>query len=143
MSTACPCCGAPTRSDDEGTAILLAVCDVLVFKALESLGKWIVRAERSRFKVMVGKPWYVAHTIWSPDDEMVSKALKGAWDVVPALVRVYGCCEVPAAKVTEALNGYVHDLAITGAAPTNDELRYRLASRAGLVFSDEEVTAGV
>jgi hypothetical protein len=109
---------------DQGSA-LLAVCDVLVIKALETMGKWIVRADRSRFNAFGSRPWHTAHTMWQPDDEVVSKALRGAWDVVPAMLDNHGCCGVASGQVTEMLDSYVHDLVITGTPHTIGELQYR------------------
>lgn len=138
----CPVCGAYSLTHDTQASALLAVCDVLVIKALESMGKWICRAERSRFRALGTRPWYVAHTMWQPDDAVVDKALKGAWDVVPAMLNTHGCCDITARQVTAMLDSYVHDLVITGTAHTIEELRYRFVSRLQLpVFlrSDIEI----
>lgn len=133
----CPCCGTPSLTRDSAP-VLLAVCDVLVLKALEAMGKWIVRAERSRFRVMGSRPWYVAHTLWQPDDLVVSKALKGAWDVVPAMLDLHGCCGITSRQVTEVLDEYVHDLVITGTLHDIGELNYRFVTRLGVVLQEEE-----
>lgn len=114
----------PTPDPWEG--LLLAVCDVLVVKALESMGKWIVRMDRSRYRMNGGRPYVLMHTVWQPDDTVVDKALRGAWDVVPALLSVHGCCGVTAGEVTTVLDDYVHDLVITGTPHTLPELGYRL-----------------
>lgn len=111
---------------------LLAVCDVLVVKALETMGKRIVRAERSRFRAIGTRPWHEAHTIWPPAEGEVTKALKGAWDVVPAMLDSHGCCGVTSRQVQEMLDGYVHDLAITGQRHTLGELNYRFVTRLSL-----------
>lgn len=128
----CPCCGAFNIQPDAQTSALLAVCEVLTLKALESMGKRIVRTERSRFRALGTRPYYVAHTLWQPDDETVTKALKGAWDVVPALLDVHGCCGVTSRQVTEMLDCYVHDLCVTGTEHETSELAYRFSSRLGL-----------
>ena len=141
----CPVCGA---SKFDSASALLAVCDVLVIKALENLGKKIVRyraaeeaaqdtsvrwAEgRSRNRLLGKRPWYVAHTIFRPSDEDVCRALKDAWDVVTPLWQTYGCCEVTPQQVTEMLDEYVHDLAITSTTHHIMELAYRFRSRLGL-----------
>ena len=56
---------------------LIAVCDVLVVKALESVGKRLVRSDRSRFRTLSGRAFHEAHTIWTPDDAEVAKAQIG------------------------------------------------------------------
>lgn len=128
----CPVCGAYSLAPEGSASALLAVCDVLVIKALEAMGKWIVRASRERFRVLGTRPWYVAHTLWQPEEAIVSKALKGAWDVVPAMLDHHGCCGVTARQVTEMLDSYVHDLAITGTLHNMADLHYRFETYLGL-----------
>lgn len=120
---------------------LLAVCDSLVLKALEQMGKWIVRTERSRYRGLeeyakecgLGtRPWYLAHTLWQPDDTNVSKCLRDAWQVVPRLLANHGTCEVTPRQVTDVLDSYVHDLLITGTAHDLTELAKRFESQLGL-----------
>ena len=129
-------CGAYSIQQETQTSALLAVCDVLTVKALETMGKWIVRADRSRFRTLGTRPWYVAHTLWQPDDVVVTKALRGAWDVIPPLLDQYGCCGVSPLQVTEMLDLYVHDLCITGTEHTLGDLKYRFEDRLGLPVFD-------
>jgi len=96
------------------------------------MGKWIVRSERSRYRAMGTRPWHLAHTLWQPTDEVVDKALKGAWDVVPAMLDTYGCCGATSRRVTGMLDGYVHDLVITGTEHTYVELVYRFDKNLGI-----------
>jgi len=128
----CPVCGAYSVDPEGQSSALLAVCDVLVLKALETMGKWIVRADRSRFRALGTKPYFVAHTIWQPTDETVTKALRSAWDVVPALLDGHGFCEVTSRQVTAMLDSYVHDLVVTGTPHQLQELAYRFTDRLGL-----------
>lgn len=108
--------------DAGGEREVLAVCDVLVYKALEAMGKRLVRSDRSRYRILGARPVHTAHMLWPPSDAEVDKALRGAWDVVPALIPD----PVRARRITLALDSYVHDLVITGTAHTRDELAYRL-----------------
>jgi hypothetical protein len=121
----CPCCGALTGTTLAVSSPLLAVCDVLVIRALEVTGKRIVRAERSRFRVLGTRPWHEAHTIWRPSQEHVAKSLQNAWDVIPALLDVHGCCGLTTVQVVDCLNQYATDLLITGTQHSLGELRYR------------------
>lgn len=105
---------------------VMVVCDVLVLKALETMGKWIVRSDRSRFRTLGDQPWFVAHTIWQADDQIVDKALRGAWDLVPVVLDTHACCDVAPQRIAQYLDQYVHDLVITGTPHTLSELRYRL-----------------
>lgn len=124
----CPVCGAYSLTQEGSASALLAVCDVLVYKALETMGKWIVRTTRSRYRTLGARPFHQAHTIWQPQEEMVSKALKSAWDVIPALMDGRGFPEATSTQVTHMLDSYVHDLVITGTLHSLPELAYRFES---------------
>lgn len=127
----CPCCGSYSGATlSTQSSALLAVCDVLVVRALEVMGKRIVREDgkRNRFSVLDGRPWHIAHTLWAPDPNMIRKALQGAWIVVPAMLDSHGCCGVTAQAVTRMLDRYVADLLLTQTAHTLAELRYRFAT---------------
>lgn len=128
----CPVCGAYSLEPEVNVSSLLAVCDVLVIKALEQMGKWIVKVDRSRFRILEPRPMYLAHTLWQADERTVSKALRNAWDVVPAMMDRHGCCDVTSRDVIRMLNGYVHDLVITGTPHSIEELGYRFRTRLDL-----------
>lgn len=135
LPSVCPVCGAYSLAPEGEMSALLAVCNVLVVKALEKLGNYIVRAERSRFRALGTRSPILAHTLWPAEDALVDKALKGAWEVVPALLDVHGCCDVTSVQVTMMLDQYVHDLAITGTAHSllgEGGLMYRFQSQLGL-----------
>jgi hypothetical protein len=110
IASSCPCCGAYSGTVLARPPALLAVCDVLVIRALEAVGRRIVRLKRDRFSQMHGRPWHVAHTLWRPDEVMTAKALNGAWDVVPAMLDNHGCCGLTTNEVTKMLDEYVHEL---------------------------------
>lgn len=93
---------------------LVAVVDVLVVKALEAVGKRIVRADRARFNALKGRPFHEAHVLWPTDIVTVSKATKGAWDVVPALLDNHGCPGVESGRVVTLLDAYVTQVATHG-----------------------------
>lgn len=146
LPSKCPCCGAYSLAVDTDRSALLAVCDVLVVKALESIGKYVVRKNRSRYKTMQdrGLPWHVMHTVWDANDETVTRALQSAWDVVPALLDAHGCCDVTSDDVTKMLNDYVHDLAVTGTAHSvhgDGGLIYRFQTRLGIPVYDHSERA--
>ena len=128
----CPLCGGYSLTHDQQVSSLLAVCDVLTFKALETLGKWLLRMDRSRYMEKDRPAPHMAHTRWEATDEIVDKALKSAWDVVPAMLGTYGCGGVTAESIVEMLDGYVHDLAITGTPHSLHELAYRFETRLNL-----------
>lgn len=89
---------------------LLGASDVLVVRALELVGKRIVRVERSRYRELGDRPFHEAHTLWQPDSEMLDKALVGAWSPVAQVVRDHARADVDAAQVALALDRYVRDL---------------------------------
>lgn len=101
---------------------LVAVVDVLVVKALESIGKRIVRADRARFNQLKGRPFHEAHVLWPTDIVTVGKATRGAWDVVPALLDNHGCPGVDSGRVVTLLDAYVSQLATHGAPHTLSRL---------------------
>lgn len=107
--------------DVDATA-LVAVVDVLVVKALESVGKRIVRADRARFNALKGRPFHEAHVLWPTDIITVGKATKGAWDVVPALLDNHGCPGVESGRVVTLLDAYVSQVATHGAPHRLDRL---------------------
>lgn len=107
--------------DIDATA-LVAVVDVLVVKALEAVGKRIVRADRARFNALNGRPFHEAHVLWPTDIITVSKATKGAWDVVPALLDNHGCPGVESGRVVTLLDAYVSQVATYGAPHRLDRL---------------------
>lgn len=113
--------------------MLLAVVDVLVMKALEKMGNYIIRAERSRYHAMAGLPAYVAHAKWPATDAIIDKALKGAWDVVPYVLDTHGSnFRINPELVTKTLDNYVHDLGVTGSLHDLHELAYRMRAYLGL-----------
>lgn len=133
----CPCCGAYSLAPEQDVTTLVAVCDVLVVKALERIGMFLIRGERSRYRTFreTELPAYLAHTLWPADDELTERALRGAWDVVPALVDHHGCCGVEGAAVARVLDDYVHDLVLTGTVHTVEGeggLAYRFTARLGI-----------
>lgn len=129
----CPVCGAYSGTTLAQSSALLAVCDVLVVRALESVGKRIVRADRSRFKRLGSRPWHYAHTIWTPDQVMTDKGLAGSWDVIPAMLTNHGSCGATVAQVQTMIDQYVRDLLITGTPHRLEELRYRFERLLGVV----------
>lgn len=128
----CPCCGAVGGETLARSPALLAVCDVLVVRALETVGKRIVRSDRSRFGQMQGRPWHVAHTLWRPEERDTAKVLDTAWDVVPAMLQNHGCCGLTANQIVRTMDDYVRDLLVTGTAHNLSDLRYRFEKFLGL-----------
>ena len=123
---------APTRRNpdarltahgrDVDATALVAVVDVLVVKALEAVGKRVVRADRARFNALKGRPFHEAHVLWPTDVVTVSKATKGAWDVVPALLDNHGCPGVESGRVVTLLDAYVSQVATHGVPHRLDRL---------------------
>lgn len=140
-ATPCPMCGAYTGTTLGQSSALLAVCDVLVLKALEAVGKRLVRADRSRFKRIGSRPRHIAHTIWTPDPGMIDKGLVGSWDVIPAMLTAHGCCGVTAEEVQRMIDSYTRDLLITGTVHTLPELRYRFEAFLGVEVPDPALFA--
>ena len=110
------------HGQDVDATALVAVVDVLVVKALEAVGKRIVRADRARFNALRGRPFHEAHVLWPTDIITVSKATGGAWDVVPALLDNHGCPGVESGRVVTLLDAYVSQVATHGVPHRLDRL---------------------
>lgn len=110
------------HGQDVDATALVAVVDVLVVKALEAVGKRIVRSDRARFNALKGRPFHEAHVLWPTDIITVSKATKGAWDVVPALLDNHGCPGVESGRVVTLLDAYVSQVATHGVPHRLDRL---------------------
>ena len=110
------------RGQDVDATALVAVVDVLVVKALEAVGKRIVRADRARFNALKGRPFHEAHVLWPTDIITVSKATRGAWDVVPALLDNHGYLGVESGRVVTLLDAYVSQVATHGVPHRLDRL---------------------
>ncbi len=137
----CPACGAWSLPALAERSALLDVCDVLVLKALDSLGRKIIRQPRSRFKEFGGRPWHVAHTQWRPDVKDVDRTLDSAWDVLPALLTTQraDALGITAEQVTTCLDEYVRLLLERGLEHESRSLRYWLAARLGLTLPETAV----
>lgn len=135
---ACPMCGCVqgrTLAYAQPPA-LLAVCDVLVVKTLETVGKRIVRADRSRFARLQGRPWHIAHTLWKPDPGMVDKGLAGSWDVIPAMLDNHGCCDITSAQIIELMDRYVRQLLSSSDPHQLSNLRSHFEKYLGIAVPD-------
>lgn len=122
-TTVCRCCGSPLVAESDP---LVAACDVLVLRALELIGKRIVRLDRSRFNRIGDRPFHEAHVLWQPDDKAIDQALGDAWSAVELVLDEHGCCGITVEQLTLALDRYVRDLCLTMQGHTTTELRYRL-----------------
>lgn len=132
----CPVCGSHALPIRSQSSALLAVCDLLVYKTLETIGKRIVRVDRSRYRRLEGRPFHLAHTLWQPDAAMMNKGLANAWDVVPAMLSEHGCCNITAQQVVQMIDAYVRDLLITQTGHSTTELRYRFEAILGIPVLD-------
>lgn len=106
---------------------LAAACDVLVLRALELLGKRIVRVERSRFKRLGTLAFHEAHLLWQPDRDTLDKALASAWDYLPEVIQNHARNDISPTEVRLALERYIHDLVQMKRGHSVEELRYRLS----------------
>lgn len=135
----CPLCGALSVAPIPSQySTLLAVCDVLVLKALEALGRRIVREERGRFAELGTRPFHEAHTQWRPGVRMLNRTLDGAWEVVPALLNTHYRGSATADELSSMLSQYVITL-VQHKAPHEIEL---LTTRFARAFNLELSTEG-
>ena len=115
--------------DDEIALVdrgLVGAADVLVLRALELVGKRIVRVDRSRYQRLEGRPFHDAHLLWSPDAQMLDRALSTAWSFVPQIVADHARDEVDPEQVVLTLDRYVRDLCVSQRGHDLTELCFRL-----------------
>lgn len=114
---------AGSSADDRG---LIGACDVLVIRALELIGKRIVRVDRSRYARLGDRPFHQAYLLWQPDAEQLEKSLAGAWDYLPQIIEDHADSHVTAAQLSLLLDRYVRDLIQARRGHAVDELRFRM-----------------
>ena len=131
VPTPCPACGAYALDPGVRSTVLFEVANVLVLQALTSLGRRIVRAERGRFTMASDAPRYLMHTVWVPDANLVTGALGGAWEIVPAVLAAE-VLDLPASSVVAALDDYTRGLALSGRAHDRADLAAVFADVLGL-----------
>lgn len=105
---------------------LVAVCDVLVLRALELLGKRIVRQDRSRYRRLGDRPWHEAHCLWQPDRATEDQAFRDAWTMLPDLLKRYPCGNVRPAELAAILDRHARELVRAQRSHDGYELVYRL-----------------
>ena len=133
----CPACGTYSIDPGRRVVVLFEVANVLVLQALTGLGRRIVRAERGRFALAGDAPRYLLHTVWLPDDSLVTGALGGAWDVVPAVLSAE-VLDLPAGRVVEVLDAYARHLALTGTPHARERLADVFRDELGLPIPEDE-----
>lgn len=109
---ACSCCGVDP---------LAVACESIVVRALEVLGKRIVRQRRSRWVQLGATPWYEVHTLWSPKETDVNATLEHAWDLVPDLCIRWGHDDP--VGLAQRLDAYTRQLVWDGEMPTLEGVR--------------------
>lgn len=120
---------------------LVAACDALVLKALEAVGKRLVRADRSRYRVLGARPFHEAHTLWAASPAELDKVLRTAWDALPyvAAVATAGGGPRPGLSVdrlTHVLDAYVRT-AVGQQRPHDAADLARVLARAVASHTDE------
>lgn len=92
--------------------VLLAVCDAIVTKNLETLGKRIIREDRSRYAERRHRALdlHVVHTQWCLSPQSVDRALTDAWETVPFLLSAYGADDDLIQRITPILDTYTREL---------------------------------
>ena len=111
------------------TDCLVAVCHVLTLHALQRLGRWILRQDRPRTLSWRGRPLHEAYLRWPTDDAVISKALRGAWDIIPDMLAEFedlACLDEE--LLMNTLDSYVHDLVVARERHTVGQLRARVDS---------------
>lgn len=135
----CPVCGGLTVAPAVQRSTLLAVSNVLVLKALDKLGNYLIRrGERSLYSRFGSIPRSEVYLHVRPTTVQVDRALQGAWDVIPAQLADFGCSGVTARQVQAMLTDYIHHLADAGLRHDVDLLRRCFVDQLGLPIYDTE-----
>ena len=94
-----------------GPEALLLASDMLVVKALETVGKRLVSADRSRYSQRreEGIPFHLAHTRWTAQPG-VEKSLDGAWDASRNVFLSHGADESTVDRLLPVLDSYTREL---------------------------------
>jgi len=102
--------------DDLHAQVLVAASDMLVLRALELIGKRIVRDERSRFQTLQrsGRPFFEAYQIWTPAPTQIDAALATAWHNCDRVVAFYGYWDYTETHLRDVLDNYVRWLVKSG-----------------------------
>lgn len=108
--------------------VLLAVSDLLVVKALESVGKRIVSSDRSRYseRLEAGLPFHSAHTRWAVQSD-VSKTLDASWRCAGEVLSRHGATPEQVSAVVSSLDAYTLELVKFRINHDVDTLARRLA----------------
>ncbi|GIE28966.1 hypothetical protein Ait01nite_020110 [Actinoplanes italicus] len=111
-------------SEPARTEALIAACEALVLRALETAGKR--HLGRARYQHSALEPWEL-HTVRPAAKSQLGKLLTGAFATVPHVAERLG---VDAQHLTMVLTAYVGGLLIAGARHDVDQLREHLSGRA-------------
>lgn len=98
---------APCTSEEAVKLTILA--DMVVRRALESVGKRILRADRSRFRRLdeLGRDITDAHTAWLADEVEAGRAIRGAWAILPGALSAHDLTHVDPAQLSQVLEEFV------------------------------------
>lgn len=141
LAAPCAFCGAYSLPGFAAHSALFALSDLLVLKALEVVGKRIVRVSRTRYNLREGRPWHESHALWRPDGPMMDKGLENAWDLVPVLIDSQGLsATVAPTVVVNMLDRYTRDLLMAGQPHSVRLLRARFEKVLGITIPWEGVT---
>lgn len=138
LAAPCPACGAYSLPGLAAHSALFALSDLLVLKALEVVGKRIVRVSRTRYNLRQNRPWHESHTLWRPDGPMMDKGLEAAWDLVPVLIDSQGLSATfSASAVVPMLDRYARDLLMSGTPHDVRHLRARFEKVLGIRIPED------
>ena len=104
--------------------MICAAMNAYMYKVLETMGKRITRADRSRFLELRDRPFWTAHTLWPMSVEDATKALSGVWRALDEVVPQY--VETDVAAVRKLMNLYALTLLINGLEHTPELLERAL-----------------
>lgn len=118
---ACRCCGA---RDGDAVDVLVAACDVLILRALETAGRLIYgRSRRADHRgALEDVPPHLVHTVRRPTPDEVERILAQSWGQLATVHDWYGCCGWTMTDLRDVLGDHLRRCLEQGRAHEHDDL---------------------
>lgn len=117
-------CRTPMACDCCAVDPVALACEMLVLRALEVLGKRLVReaGHKHRWQDRGDAPWYALHTVWETSARDIDGALRGAWEMVDEVQMRWGSRDRYDPLLASKLDRYTRRLVDDRRLPVLDEL---------------------
>ncbi len=119
------CPQSPLTCDCCGVDPVALACEMLILRALEVLGKRLVReaGKKNRWQDRGDTGWYALHTIWPASAKDIDGALRNAWDMVDEVQARWGTRDRYDILLGQKLDTYTRRLVTDQRLPDLGEIR--------------------